>query len=109
MRTITGAPAFFERSAGIAMNTEPPPLLPNPPPQNSLTSTMLFASTPTHAASGSTVRLTLWVGPGKLQLAVLPKRHRRARLHGLGAGGRHDERLADDDGGRLEAGIEIAV
>ena len=63
MRIITGAPAFFESSAGIAMNTEPPPLLPNPPPQNSLTSTMLFASTPTQAASGSTVRITLCVDP----------------------------------------------
>ena len=40
MRIITGAPAFFDSSAGIAIDTAPPPLLPKPPPQYSLIRTM---------------------------------------------------------------------
>src|SRR2546430_1509222 len=53
MRIITGAPAFFDRSAGITIEMAPAPLLPNPPPQYSLTSTMFDASMPSQPASGS--------------------------------------------------------
>ncbi len=63
MRIITGAPACFESNAGIALDTAPAPLLPNPPPVYSLISTIFDASIPSHAASGSTVRETLCVDP----------------------------------------------
>src|SRR3989454_10045803 len=63
MRIITGAFAFFDNSAGIAIDTAPPPLLPKPPPQYSLINTIFDGSTPTHCASGSTVRTTLCVEP----------------------------------------------
>jgi hypothetical protein len=45
----------------------------------------------------------------KEQLAVLPVGHGAACFHRLVAGGLDDERLVDDDGGRREAGVEIAV
>ena len=61
MRIITGAFAFFESSAGMAIETAPPPLLPNPPPVYSQISTTSFGSMPTHLATASTVRTTLWV------------------------------------------------
>ena len=57
MRIITGAPVFFDKSAGIDIDTAPPPLLPNPPSQYSLMSTMLDASMPSQFASGSTVEI----------------------------------------------------
>ena len=63
MRIITGAPAFFARSAGTTMEIAPAPLLPKPPPQYSLTSTMFAASIPSQLASGSSVRATLCVDP----------------------------------------------
>jgi hypothetical protein len=63
MRIITGALAFFDSSAGIAMEMAPAPLLPNPPPAYSLISTTFEASMLSHDASGSTVRATLWVEP----------------------------------------------
>jgi hypothetical protein len=63
MRIITGALAFLDRSAGIAIETAPPPLLPKPPPVYSHTSTTRDGSMPTHRATGSTVRTTLCVDP----------------------------------------------
>jgi hypothetical protein len=60
--------AFFERSAGIAIEIAPPPLLPKPPPVYSLTSTTSDASIPTQRATGSTVRATLCVEPYRYSL-----------------------------------------
>ena len=42
MRIITGAFAFFESSAGMAMKIDPGILLPNPPPVYSLIMTTWF-------------------------------------------------------------------
>ena len=55
MRSCTGAFAFFESNAGIAMLIEPGILLPNPPPVYSLMSTILSASV---AGSMPTPRMT---------------------------------------------------
>ena len=44
MRIITGALAFFESSAGIAIEMAPGILLPKPPPVYSLMNTTLSAS-----------------------------------------------------------------
>src|SRR5260221_12989744 len=104
---MTGAPAFFDSSAGITIETAPAPLLPNPPPQYSLIKTTFDASMPSQPASGSTVRATLWVDPERrahgrprawidrardalgrpvqVHLAVLPVRHRATRFHRLWA------------------------
>jgi hypothetical protein len=68
MRIITGAPVFFDNSAGITIDTAPPPLLPKPPPQYSLTSTMSAAFILSHPASGSRVRATLCVDPWRNSL-----------------------------------------
>ena len=61
MRIITGALAFFDSSAGIAIDTAPPPLLPKPPPVYSLISTRSFGAMPHQRATASTERTTLWV------------------------------------------------
>ena len=45
----------------------------------------------------------------EIEFAVLPVRHRAARLHRLMAGRLHDERFIDDDRGGFEPGIEIAI
>ena len=63
MRIITGAPAFLDSSAGTTIEIAPAPLLPKPPPQYSLTSTMFDASMPSQLARGSSVRATLCVEP----------------------------------------------
>jgi hypothetical protein len=68
MRIITGALAFFDNSAGIAIEIAPAPLLPNPPPVYSLMSTIFDASMLSHDASGSTVRATLCVEPWRYTL-----------------------------------------
>src|SRR6266516_3201482 len=47
----------------MTIDTAPPPSLPNPPPQYSLTSTMFEASILSQLASGSRVRATLCVEP----------------------------------------------
>ncbi len=47
----------------MAIEMAPAPLLPKPPPQYSLTSTMSSGSMPTQRAIGSTVRMTLCVEP----------------------------------------------
>ena len=61
MRIITGAFAFFESSAGIAVNTDDEPLLPNPPPVYSLMMTTFSRSMPTQRATAPTVRIVLCV------------------------------------------------
>ena len=61
IRIITGAFAFFESSAGIAMEIAPATLLPNAPPQYSLISTTLFGSIPTQRATAGTVCIVLCV------------------------------------------------
>ncbi len=68
MRIITGALARFDSSAGIAMDTAPAPLLPNPPPVYSEIRTICDGSMPTQLAIGSTVRVTLWVEPYRYSL-----------------------------------------
>ncbi len=55
MRIITGALAFFDKSAGITSDTPPVILLPNPPPVYSLTKTTLLASMFSHRAMAGTV------------------------------------------------------
>ena len=52
----------------MTIDTAPAPLLPNPPPQYSLTSTMFDASMPSQFASGSMVRATLCVEPWRNSL-----------------------------------------
>jgi hypothetical protein len=52
---------FFDSTAGIAIETAPAPLLPNPPPVYSQISTTFDGSMPTQRATGSTVRITLCV------------------------------------------------
>ncbi len=61
MRIITGALAFFDSSAGITVNTELEPLLPNPPPVYSLMMTTSDGWMPTQRATAETVRMTLCV------------------------------------------------
>ena len=98
MRIITGAPAFFESRAGIAIDTAPAPLLPNPPPQYSLMRTMfdgVDAEPVRQRIDGARDALRRAV---QKELAVLPVGHRAPRLHRLMAGGLDDEGLVDDDG-----------
>jgi hypothetical protein len=61
MRIITGAFALRESNAGIAIDTAPPPLLPNPPPVYSQIRTTCSGGMPTQRAMPSTVRCTLCV------------------------------------------------
>ena len=69
MRIITGAFAFFESSAGIAIDTAPPPLLPKPPPVYSQISTTWDGSMPTQRAMPvDASRPTLCVEPCRYSL-----------------------------------------
>ena len=61
MRIITGALAFFASSAGIADDTAPAPLLPNPPPVYSQIRTTSDGGMPTQRAMPATVNATLCV------------------------------------------------
>ena len=61
MRIITGALAFFESSAGIDIETAPPPLLPKPPPVYSQISMTSDGSMPTQRAMLPRVCATLCV------------------------------------------------
>ena len=63
MRIMTGALAFFASSAGMHIDTAPPPLAPNPPPVYSQTKTTSFGSTPAQLAADGCVRIVLWVDP----------------------------------------------
>ncbi len=45
----------------MAIETAPPPLLPNPPPVYSHIRMTSFGAIPTQRATASTVRTTLWV------------------------------------------------
>ena len=86
MRIITGALAFFESSAGIAIEMAPGILLPKPPPVYSLMITTLSGVTPVQRATDATVCTVLCVEPCRIQLAVLPVGHRRPRFERLMAG-----------------------
>ena len=55
MRIMTGALAFFDRSAGMIIETPPVTLLPNPPPVYSLMNTILSGSRCSHRATAGTV------------------------------------------------------
>ena len=48
---------------GSRMLVDPAPLLPNPPPQNSATSTTFWGSTSAQRATAPTVRAVLCVDP----------------------------------------------
>ena len=61
MRIITGAFAFFDRSAGITNDTPAVTLLPKPPPVYSLMSTTLPRSMFSHLAIAGTVCAVLCV------------------------------------------------
>ena len=61
MRIITGALTFFDRSAGMTVNTDDDPLLPKPPPVYSLMITTSFGSMPTQRATALIVRMVLCV------------------------------------------------
>src|SRR6266566_518338 len=61
MRIITGALAFFDSSAGIAVKIELGILLPNPPPVYSLMNTICSGGMPTHRATDATDCTVLWV------------------------------------------------
>ena len=63
IRIITGLPICFDIRIGSRMLIDPAPLLPNPPPQNSQTSTTFSGSTPAHRATAPTVRAVLCVEP----------------------------------------------
>ena len=62
-RIITGLPIFFDMAIGSRMLSDPAPLLPNPPPQNSATRTTFSGSTPAQRATAPTVRAVLCVDP----------------------------------------------
>ena len=61
IRIMTGALAFFDKSAATATKTDPEPLLPKPPPVYSLMMTTFSGGMPTHRATAPTVRMVLWV------------------------------------------------
>ena len=63
MRIITGALAFLESSAGIAIEMAPGILLPKPPPVYSLTITTSAGFTPAQRAKAPTVCTVLCVEP----------------------------------------------
>ena len=63
IRIMTGLPIFFDITIGNRMLTDPAPLLPKPPPQNSDTSTTSAGSTSAQRATAPTVRAVLWVDP----------------------------------------------
>ena len=60
---MTGLPIFWNMRIGNRMLTDPAPLLPKPPPQNSETRTTFSGSTPAQRATAPTVRAVLWVDP----------------------------------------------
>ena len=68
MRIITGAFAFFESSAGIAIDTAPGILLPKPPPVYSLMMTTLSGVRPVQRATDATVCTVLCVEPCRKSL-----------------------------------------
>ena len=100
--------AFFDSIAGIAIDTAPAPLLPNPPPRVFADQHHLRrldaapARDAVHRADDALRRAV------QIELAVLPVGHRAARFHRMMAGGLHDERFVDDERGVLESGVEIA-
>jgi hypothetical protein len=103
MRIITGAPAFFESSAGIMQCTEPVARLPKPPPVYSVIST-------TSLGSSRRDRLHRALRAGvHVKFAVLPVRHRRARLEHVMLVVGDRERLVEHQGRVLEAGLDVAV
>ena len=104
-----GRVGFFESSAGMAIERAPGILLPNPPPLYSLMKMTCAGSTPTHRATPPTGRAHALRRAVKIQLAVLPVRHRAARFHRLMAGGLQEERFVEDQRGVLEPGLQIAV
>jgi hypothetical protein len=57
IRIITGVPVFFARSAGMMSVTDPVALLPYPPPQYSLISTMFCGS----RLSQRAIEFTVWI------------------------------------------------
>ena len=83
--------------------TDPVALLPYPPPQYSLMSTMSVGSRLSHARSSCTV----WIGALRrqmdVQLAVLPVGHARAALEALMARVRRHERFVEHQRRFLEA------
>ena len=68
MRIITGAFAFFESSAGIAIEMAPGILLPKPPPVYSLMITTLSGVMPVQRATEATVCTVLCVEPCRWSL-----------------------------------------
>ena len=112
MRSCTGAFAFFDRSAGIAMLYEPGILLPKPPPVYSLMSTILSCASaggiPTPRATAATVCTVLCVRAVHVQLAVLPVGHRRPRLERLMARRLRDERFVEDQIRGLHDRVDVA-
>ena len=68
MRIITGALAFFESSAGIAIETAPLPLLPKPPPVYSQIRTTSAWIDADPASDDGHVKATLWVEPCRYSL-----------------------------------------
>ena len=63
IRIITGALAFFDRSAGMAIEMAPGILLPKPPPVYSLMTTTLSGVMPVQRATDATVCTVLCVEP----------------------------------------------
>ena len=98
----------MESSAGMISEIAPVILLPNPPPVYSLMKTTLSGSMFSQRAIAGTV----WIGALRtgvnIHLAVLPVRHRAAGFQALMAGVGRDERFIQDEGGILEACVDIA-
>ena len=109
MRIITGALAFFESSAGIAIEMAPGILLPKPPPVYSLISTTCFGRNADPARDRTDGLHRALRRAVHEQLAVLPVGHRRARFERLVTGRLADECFVEHEVGLLEARLDVAA
>ena len=91
MRIITGAPVFFESSAGMMAEIALVILLPKPPPVYSLMTTTSLAIHVQPARDGRNGLRSALRGAMNVDLAVLPVGHRGAGFERLMAGVGRDE------------------
>ena len=107
-RIITGTPAFFERNAGTTVNTVDEPLLPNPPPQYSADDHHVLRLDADPARDGADRPHGALRRAVHVELAVLPVRHRAARLERLVRRVGADERLVHHEIGAGHRRVHVA-